>query len=140
MPYPDASSLDLQETISAGQEFAHFGVKGMRWGVRKKESSSAVDSTPEPYYQEDYSSGREGSSRGRKIVTGLAITAVVGAGAVFAASYMAKSGKSPVAAISTVKKAAESASGKTVPAASRLFEGQKYAAYTMSHLGGVRIP
>lgn len=134
------------DAIAAGQAFAHFGVRGMRWGVRKKESSSADrnasegDSTPEPYYQEDFSSGREGSSRGRKIATGLAITAVVGAGAVFAASYMAKSGKSPISAISTVKKAAESASGKSVPAASRLFEGQKYAAYTMTHLGGVRIP
>jgi hypothetical protein len=128
------------DAIAAGQEFAHFGIRGMRWGVRKKETSSGANTTPDPYYQEDYSSGREGSGRGRKIAAGLAITAVVGAGAVFAVSYMAKSGKSPVSAINTVKKAAETSSGKPVSAASRLFEGQEYAAYTMTHLGGVRIP
>ena len=127
------------DVISAGQEFAHFGVRGMRWGVRKKESSSSEDSGPEPYYQEDHSSG-EGSHRGRKIATGLAITALVGTGAVFAGSYMVKSGKAPISTISTVKKAAESTAGAFVPKASQIFEGQKYAKYTMTHLGGVRIP
>lgn len=139
------------ETIAKGEAFAHFGVKGMRWGVRKKEPSSDSDSAssePEPYYQESNFAEREGRSRSRKIAKGLAITAVVAAGSIFAANYISKRGRVPVTklaskmsspTIAALKKATASGPRRLVPEATRLFEGQYYANSNMQNLGKVRL-
>jgi len=129
--------------VTQSSDLTHFGVKGMRWGHRKKvsgsDSGSASDDEQEPYYYET-SSGSEPSRKGRKIATAAAIGLTIGVGSIFAANYISKNGAVKVspASITKAKKASKAFFG-SVPAVSQLVQGQQYAAYTMTHLGGIPV-
>lgn len=83
--------------------FEHFGVKGMKWGVRKDESgSSSAPSSPE-----------ERSNRAKQAAIGVGVLTVA-AGAAYAAYALNKNGSIPLRGISkTVSDAGKSATQDT---------------------------
>jgi len=82
--------------MSTADDFlAHYGVKGMRWGVRR-EGDAAGSSTPSKRGLS------EGQKRALKIGAGLAVTA----GAALTVSMLIKNGTIPVSRISAATKAA----------------------------------
>ena len=105
--------MDVDEV----EEFlAHYGVKGMKWGVRREQLRAANAQVTEA--KAALKSAKEARSEGRKsVAVGAAkraavATAVVG-GAAAAAAILRKSGGKPSSAISGVGKAASSASANS---------------------------
>src|SRR4051794_16711747 len=76
----------------------HFGVPGMKWGHRKpRESGSSSGRSSAP---------KQGMSTKKKVAVGVGVGVAV-AGAAAAAYFLARSGKSPVSAMTKVVRAAE---------------------------------
>ena len=65
------------------EELIHFGVKGMKWGVRKEQTSESSGSTSKKM------------STKKKVAIGVGVTALV-AGSAFAAYKLKSAGKLPV--------------------------------------------
>lgn len=83
----------LQEDLDF---LAHFGKKGMKWGVRNKRSNSGVEKTPKQSLTSEEIARRK-EFRKKALIVGAAATAVIGAGA--ATIYMKQSGINPVSEI-----------------------------------------
>lgn len=85
---------------------AHFGKKGMKWGVRNKRDATGVQSAPKrPLTPEEVAHRK--AVRKKAIVVGAAATALIGAGV--ATAYMKQNGINPV---SEIMKSAPVSSGK----------------------------
>lgn len=71
------------------EELIHFGVRGMKWGVRKEDSSSGLTS-------------KEGMSTKKKVAIGVGTAAVV-VGTVSAAYVLRKHGQTPTSVFKTAR-------------------------------------
>lgn len=69
-------------------ELVHFGIKGMKWGVRRERTSSGSTGIKKPW------------SKKKKIAVGVGVGAAILAGAVVAGVILKRSGKLPVSPLS----------------------------------------
>lgn len=84
-----------QEFASPGEALAHYGTKGMKWGVRKQEENTKRERTPEEQARRN--------ARIKKMLIGVGVLTAV-AGAAFVAYKLNQSGKLPM---SSIRKAAK---------------------------------
>lgn len=97
------------DDIFVDEFLAHYGVKGQKWGVRKKEDGSGDESSSEDKKLTD----AEKKARAKKVAIGVgALLAVAGAGAV--AYQLNKNGKLPISSIRKPSKSAAPAVKKVL--------------------------
>jgi hypothetical protein len=88
------------EKSGTPEELVHYGIKGMRWGVRKPEESKESQPTG---IQKLPSSSAQRKARAKKVAIGVGVlTAVAGAG--FVAYKLHQSGKLPISSIKKTSK------------------------------------
>ena len=85
----------LQDFDTPGEALAHFGVKGMRWGIRKDRSASSAPNSSK-------------AATVKKVAGGIGAVAMIG-GAAFVAHKLSQGGSLPISSLKASSQSAQQA-------------------------------